>query len=146
MSTSESSLGLIQDDAPSAYPDGPSLVRVEQSKPLTTIGFEPVDHIVIVHCPPVEKKSASGLDLSQVESLDANLPRVGTVVALGRDAKWRFNLGDQVLVKRYCGTQLAIDGDDNYWALKLNAYTDEVLGRFPTRTVDTTPRGDSLGA
>lgn len=92
------------------------------------IGFVPYGAGIVVYTPPVETKSESGLDLSQADSLQASYPIRGRIVATG---PWSaYKVGTEVLVRRYVGVQLEVDGDPNYWFF--NEDQDQVLGRFET--------------
>jgi co-chaperonin GroES (HSP10) len=94
----------------------------------TNIDFIPMENCVVVYTPPVEKRSEAGLHLDMVDSLDASLPVRGTVVARGPWTQDAYGLGADVLVRRYVGTQMVVDGDDNYWYFDLSQ--GHVLGRF----------------
>lgn len=100
------------------------------------IGFYPHTNYVVVYAPPPSRdkeiETEDGkvkLDLSQADSLDASLPLRGTVVAKGAWVN-SYDLGDEVLIKRYTGIQIEVDGDTDYWIL--NIINGEVLGRFDT--------------
>lgn len=88
--------------------------------------FQPEYPYIVVYAPPPERKSASGIDLSAAESLDANLPINGTVVA--SSVHNSFEVGDQVLIRRYAGIRAEFNGEPNYFFL--NTERGEVLGRF----------------
>lgn len=99
---------------------------MEDNRAQSEIGFWPSTGLVVVYAPPPERESESGLDLSQAESLDAHLPQRGTVVATGQYTS--YALGEDVMIRRYVGIQMEVDGDRNYWILNEDA--NEILGRF----------------
>lgn len=92
------------------------------------IGFIPADSGIVVYTPPVERESEAGLDLSQADSLDASYPVRGRVVAFGPYVPDEYRIGTEVLVKRYVGIQMEVEGDPNYWYFDLN--DRQVMGRF----------------
>lgn len=110
---------------------------IERTEPtVENVRFTPFTSYLVVLADPIERSSESGLDLSLAESLDANFPLSGTVVAAGEFAAIYYDVGDHVMFRRYAGIQVAFNGNPNYWILE--PAKGELLGRF-----DTAPRGES---
>lgn len=93
------------------------------------IGFIPAPHTIVVYFPPKDiRRTAGGIHLDMVDSLDASLPMRGVVVAHG-EFSGPYQLDVEVLAKRYVGTQIVVEGDDNFWVYDTNS--SHILGYYP---------------
>lgn len=104
--------------------------------PPNEANFEPIQYKVLVKVDHVEEKTSGGIIIPETErDRHQHATSNGTVVAVGDCActgegfteRQRLQPGDRVVIKKYGGEILEVNGDREHWRVVLDT---EVFGRW----------------
>lgn len=78
--------------------------------------FKPVANIIVIRPDPVEEitESEGGILLPDA-SKPTVVPRIGTVISMGPDARRATLAGERVYFSAYAGTSVEVNGEELLW-------------------------------